>query len=292
MNQPNGLALDGGGNLYVAYTGGDTNYIEKFDATGKGAFFASLGTPFQAAGMAIDNHSNLYVASWTGGTVEKFSPAGLDLGRFGNLTVQTADALAFDSQGNLYLSDGGGTQIVKFTPDGQGTVFLSGNDYRGLAFDHNDKLYVGVGWSIEEYSTNGTSLGTLALRPGEFAGEGLMFDDNGNLVFTDYLHGTLCRISPQGTETTVATMAGSSDLWWIAIQPTAPRLGLALTTGNKIVLNWPATTPTNYALQCTTNLAIATSWTNCAGSPVLSSNLFLVTNSINGENMFYRLRQP
>ena len=189
-DQPAGLALDNGGNLYVAYFGGGTNFVKKFDANGNATIFTFLNSTFAPEGILFDSHTNLYVANTYNGTIEKFSASGADLGTFGNVTMQWPDALAFDSKGNLYVSDLFGEKIYKFNASGQGTVFVSGDYYRGLAFDRSDNLYVGVGWSIDKFDTNGASLGNLGMRAGEFAAEGMMFDNFGNLFihhFSDFL---------------------------------------------------------------------------------------------------------
>ncbi len=291
-DQPSGVALGGNGALYVAYTGGGTNFIKTFDANGNGTVFTGLGASTGAQGIVFDGHGNLYVADFTNGTIEKYSSSGTDLGTFGNVAMQSPDALAFDSHGNLYCSDLFGEKIYKFNAGGQGTVFASGDYYRGLAFDGKDNLYVGVGWSIDKFDKNGASLGTLALRSGEFAAEGMEFDSSGNLFMSDYLHGTICEFDPQGNESTFGAMAGASDLEWLALQPApAPQLAIAPSPGNKFVLNWPATAA-NYILQSSTNLVVS-NWTDNVVSPFIANGQCWLTNPVSGnKSVFYRLRKP
>jgi sugar lactone lactonase YvrE len=294
---PSGVALDNDGNLYVAYSSSNTNFIKKFDAGGNGTVFAGLSLSFIPGALAFDSHTNLFVINQGNHTIEKFSPNGTDLGGFGDRAMQSPDALAFDSKGNLFVSDVFGTNILKFDTNGHGTVFVSGDYYRGLAFDSNDNLDVGVGWSIEKFDANGASLGTLTLRPGEFASKGLMFDSNGNLFMSDYLHGTICRFDPLGNETTFATApgAGTSDLEFLVVQSTKPQLGIAPAGGGKTVLSWPATAST-WILQSATNLWAGspsiTNWTDSAISPSISDGQCLLTNSFSGEALFFRLRKP
>src|SRR5436190_1123223 len=69
-----GLALDSGGNLYVANAGNST--IEKFTPNGVGSLFASTGLNVPV-GLAFDSGGNLYAANFVGNTIEKFTPGGL-----------------------------------------------------------------------------------------------------------------------------------------------------------------------------------------------------------------------
>ena len=88
---PNGMALDGAGNLYIADTGNDR--IRKVDAAGVISTVAGSGTegfggdggPAVAAqlnspsGVALDGAGNLYIADWWNHRIRKVDSAGGDL---------------------------------------------------------------------------------------------------------------------------------------------------------------------------------------------------------------------
>jgi len=59
--------------------------------------------------------------------------------------------------------------------------------------------------------------------------------------------------------------------------------------GNAAVLSWPYYYG-GYSVQSATNLSFPNSWTIEAGSPVVSSNLYVFTNSPISGNKFYRLK--
>src|SRR5438445_87547 len=125
--------------LFVA----DLNFITAVDASGHGSPFASAGSD-DVTGLAFDRSGNLY-AGFLGGVdfgdvVEKFNPAGTDLGAFAT-GVNGPIGLAFDALGNLYVSqDRLSTNIVRFsatgTPLGVFADFTTGVPSPGfLAFE-------------------------------------------------------------------------------------------------------------------------------------------------------------
>ncbi len=90
LGNPQGLALDGQGNLYSASAGVDS-VVDKYDAQGRyvarlgglgtadGQFnFTSLpgGDGIQQGFVATDRRGNLYVADTYNHRIQKFSPDG------------------------------------------------------------------------------------------------------------------------------------------------------------------------------------------------------------------------
>ncbi len=137
LNNPQGLALDGSGNLYVAdqsngrvlfYPAGSTTATRVYGQNGSftsgvqnngGVTANSLGQPY---GLAVDGSGNLYVADYLNSRV-LFYPAGSTTatqvyGQGGNFTTNTPNnggisatslnqptGVALDSSGNLYVAD-------------------------------------------------------------------------------------------------------------------------------------------------------------------------------------------
>jgi hypothetical protein len=60
--------------------------------------------------------------------------------------------------------------------------------------------------------------------------------------------------------------------------------------GNDIVLTWP-TSATNYLLETTANLSPGVSWTFLTNNGVIVGDKWVLTNHLNQEQAFYRLRQ-
>jgi sugar lactone lactonase YvrE len=79
---PEGIAFDSIGNLYAPLQYNDTPVlIKKYSRTGSGLGTFATTQP-SSYGLAVDKARNLYVANYSHGTIEKFSPSGENLGAF------------------------------------------------------------------------------------------------------------------------------------------------------------------------------------------------------------------
>jgi sugar lactone lactonase YvrE len=146
FNSPNGVAVDGSGNVYVGDTTNNTiraitpagvvttlaglaGVSGSQDGTGVGALFN------HPTGLAVDNAGNLYLADTGNSTIRKITPAGVvttlaGLSGIAGLTDGTGSgaffnqplALALDSAGNVYVADTGNATIRKITPTGTVTT--------------------------------------------------------------------------------------------------------------------------------------------------------------------------
>ena len=128
--QPQGIASDAGGNLYVTNVyplSGGSNVVE---LSNRGVYLASFGGPgagdgqFNAPwGIAIDRRGDMYVADSQNNRIQKFDSAGAYLSQFGsagsgNGQFNCPVAIAFDSGGNVYVADVGNNRVQEF--DGRG----------------------------------------------------------------------------------------------------------------------------------------------------------------------------
>ncbi len=138
FSDPQGLAFDAAGNLYVANDGNNT--VSKVTPAGVVSTFASgFNGP---DGLAFDAAGNLYVANENGNTVSKVTPAGV-VSTFAS-GFNLPSSLAFDAVGNLYVTNIG--TVSKVTPAGVVSTFASGlSGPTGLAFDPAGNLYVSNG---------------------------------------------------------------------------------------------------------------------------------------------------
>ena len=211
FRNPEGLASDAGGNLYVADTFNFT--IRKI---------TPAGVVSTLAGLALNS-----------GSVDGVGDEARFVG---------PSSIACDGAGNLYVTDGDST-IRKVTPAGEVTTLagLAGNPgYAdgigsqarfyyplGIACDAAGNVYVGDrnNYAVRMITPGGT-VTTLAGSPGHYGSidgsgslarfeqpAGIACDADGNLFVTDSAANAIRRVTPEGVVTTVAGSgtSGSAD---------------------------------------------------------------------------------
>ena len=181
FNYPTSVALDAGGNVYVADY--NNNRIRRITPAGNVTTIAgngsygfadgpALSASFAAPlGLATDPSGNLYIADAdnnrirkiTGNTVSTLAGNGnsgsMD-GAIANATFSTPTGIALDATGNMYIADMNNHKIRKITPtgnvstlagsgsygstDGQGT-FASFSTPTSVAADAGGNIYVADG---------------------------------------------------------------------------------------------------------------------------------------------------
>ena len=123
LNGPNGVAVDGVGNVYVAEQG--NKRISKFDAdfnfvTKWGALGSGDGEFDQPRGVEIGPDGNVWVADYANDRVQVFTPTGTFVRKFGSTGsaagqfVSVTDT-AFGKDGVVYASDDGNTRVNIFS---------------------------------------------------------------------------------------------------------------------------------------------------------------------------------
>lgn len=207
FNQPNGLAADNAGNIYVADT--ENSIIRKISPEGWASTLAGLAGEFGSAdgeaatarffgpqGIAADGAGQLYLADTANSTIRKVTPAGAVTtlagapGHFNSFDGAGADAqfyhpegVALDAAGNLYVADTWNHTIRKVTPSGLVSTLA------GLAGHPG--------------SVDGTNSKARFNRP-----SGIAVDSLANLFVADSFNHTIRKITPAGEVTTVAGLHG------------------------------------------------------------------------------------
>jgi sugar lactone lactonase YvrE len=144
---PNGLVLDGKGNLFVSNYGSPSEIQEFSVATGAlENTFAVNGNP---GGLAIDSAGNLFVPEGTQGMVELTAASSYIGSTAVTLTTQPMSALAAVAfnNGNMFVADYNNNCVYEYAGPsfgGSPVVTLSASLDRpdALAFDGSGNLYV------------------------------------------------------------------------------------------------------------------------------------------------------
>jgi len=208
-------------------------------------------------GLATDLTGNIYIADTENSTIRKITPdgnvstlAGL-AGSFGSNDAVGAgarfygpQAVAANSAGQLFVADSGNCTIRKITSGGSVSTFagvpgisnsFDGNGSNaqfyhpeGAATDSGGNVYVADTWNhtIRKITPAGT-VTTLAGLAGNFGAAdgtnskarfnrptGIAVDNATNIFIADSLNHTIRKITPSGTTSTIAGLAGiwgSSD---------------------------------------------------------------------------------
>ncbi len=213
FNQPNGLAVDASGNVYVADTGNGT--IRKItpagvvttlagsiynrgnhDGTGLNAWFSS------PTGVTTDGTGNVYVADAFTNTIRMVTSTGTVSTIAGSASVRGGSAdgtgtaaqfnyptgIAVDGSGNLFVADTYNDTVRKIAP---GRVVTTIAGVAGLA-GSND---------------NAPSVPALFNQP-----MGITVDSNGNVFVADTINCTIRELTPSGNVTTIAGNAGTAGI--------------------------------------------------------------------------------
>ena len=223
FNGPNGLGVDGAGNVYVADSGNST--IRKITPEGAVTTLAgAAGQPghsdgkgaaarfYWPFGIAVTGSGTVYVGEPVNDIIRKITPDGVvttlagQVLSDGNLTGEaqatpsidgqgtaaTFDfphGLALDAAGNLLVADTGNNLIRKVSPDGIVSTVA------GLTL-------------VRGHADGSTATATL------FHPTALTVDGSGTIYVADTLNEAIRRITPAGAVTTLAGTAwqpGSAD---------------------------------------------------------------------------------
>lgn len=205
---PNGVAVDGSGNVYVSDTfnniirkitpaglvstlAGTTGLSGFTDGTGSEARFSS------PTGLAVDTSGNVYVADTNNHTIRKITPEGVVTTlagfprQFGSVDGSGSNArfsypgdVAVSSSGNVYVADTSNQLIRAITPQGLVSTY-AGN--AGLAGADDG--------TVSEATFNNPN--------------SLAIDGSGTLYVADTNSHTIRKITIAGTVSTLAGSAGN-----------------------------------------------------------------------------------
>ena len=198
---PQGVAVDGAGNLYVADAGNSGSVspgVYKMSLLDNGTFAAPVALPApsggwqQPGGIAVDGAGNVYVANNGTGQIYQLNPSGSSYSSPSDIIGGTAVGIAADSAGNVYVARN--DQVYKYTAsESYGTgrpVYWSSTDntVAGVAVDGNGNVFISDSVNRIKEATpvsggvNATSYNAATPLNGDvFSSAALTLDGAGNI---------------------------------------------------------------------------------------------------------------
>lgn len=153
------------GDIYVADFGG---VVDQFDPAGAATAvrITEASIPdvdqgnggFEPTGVAVSSGGDLFVADFSNGVVDEFSPSGTFIAQIGSAAeINRPHTLAIDSTDNLYVASGQG--VVEFDSSGRcvdGCAPIDAAGDRGVAVDGAGDVFVGEETQVSEYNASRT----------------------------------------------------------------------------------------------------------------------------------------
>ena len=229
LNGPNGVAIDGNGNIYIADT--NNNRILKETRTQNGYEESTIGSGWiLPEGIAVDANGNIYVTNRTGtesngtviGAVVKET---LSNGSYTPTVLASGDiyplGIAVDSAGNVYFVNEYANEVVKETPSGGGytesAITCCGiGGMVGVAVDGSGNVYITAVSSnevVKETLSGGSYTGNVIAyvnRP-----VGIAVDMAGDVYISEANSNMLLKETPSGggyTQSTYSSIPDASEL--------------------------------------------------------------------------------
>jgi sugar lactone lactonase YvrE len=197
LKNPNGLAIDGSGDVYIADTG--NNAIEEWIPAATLSAqpqFKTLSCPgvVTPSGVAVDGSGNAYIADTGNQSIEECNPSSHQVTILVPNLNQPA-GIAVDLIGNVYFTDSVANTIMEWiaptasvpAPNPQVITLASGlNNPAGVAVDAAGNLYIADtgNKAIEEWSPLTGNVATL-VSTGLGTPTGVAVDGSGNVYIAD-----------------------------------------------------------------------------------------------------------
>lgn len=192
-----------------------------------------------------------------------------------------------DASGNIQ----GGLEFAAFNASQDTSILLELNPYGLPLFGPNVSVYGfdgGTGTLESSNYNSGTLIGVWTLPTGLGYGQVATYDITSFVKSTKGPYfGILLSAGGDVFSSTYINYGTPPELY--AIAPFLPPQLTAARAGNQMIISWPTNNSIGLSLQASTSLGPGASWTAVSPPAVPVGNQWMVTNSISGAGLFFRL---
>ena len=220
LTRPYGVAVDSGGNVYVADS--DNERIQKFSGTG--TYLATYGGSVKAGGtfnqlrrVAVNAATGaVYGADLWDYHIDEFtSPTLTPVKVFGNVPPKAGffnepSGITFDSNGNLYVADSVNQRMQVFAPTSTGAAWTFTGTFGARGWGNGDLS--GFNWPRD-----------ISFAPG-----------SSTLWVADTKNNRLLQFTTSGTSAGNSVIIGGALTWPYAVDASSNKLIVADTFANKV----------------------------------------------------------
>jgi hypothetical protein len=215
---PQGVAVDGSGNVFVADFGNSA--VKEVLAAGGYTTVNTLGSGFSfPTGVAVDGSGNVFVADTGNSAVKEILAAGgyTTVNRLGG-GFSNPQGVAVDGSGNVFVADTGNSTVKKIlATGGYTTVNTLGSGFSGpvgVAVDGSGNVFVAdtSNSTVKEILAAGGYTTVNTLGSGFNQPNGVAVDGSGNVFVADASNNAVKEILAAGGYTTVNTLGSGFSL--------------------------------------------------------------------------------
>jgi len=217
LNNPQGVAVDGQGNVYIADT--PNNVIKEWSPGTQQTVVLCSGFNNPVA-VAVDRYANVYIADSGNNAIEECSATNQQLTTLVS-GLRNPSGVAVDGQGNVYFSDTGNNAIDEWNATSQQMTVLVNSGLSGptgVAVDGSGNVYFSdTGHnSIDEWNATSQQV-TVLVNSGLSGPTGVAVDGSSNAYFSDSGNSAIKEWGASRRQVTTLVSSGLNSPYGLAV---------------------------------------------------------------------------
>jgi hypothetical protein len=239
LNEPEGVAVGGAGNVYIADT--DNNVIKEWTAANNSVTTLVVSGLSEPCGVAADGAGNVYIADYGYSLIKEWTAANNILTTLVGSGLNLPEGVAVDGASNVYIADTRNNAIKKWTAANNTvtTLVASGLNFpTGVAVDGVGNVYIADTDNnvIKEWTAANNTVTTLVSSGLSYPTD-VAVDGAGNVYIADSNNNAIKEWT--AANNTVTTLAASGLSYPIRVAVDAARNVYVADWGNNAIKELP-----------------------------------------------------